>query len=249
MLQGRTRTWTTRIFRNPRASFGSLWSCSSPWPKCLPICCTASYYFPDSFLSLYIGINGCLYVQQSSYKPEKFSLVSMWKPCKAEGVILKAHTYTGCRESKKCGTTCPKKSIAILILTKKVWNLPAASTPKFIGEAPFTLSKTKGNCTGSSKSYVEAGGTPTRLMVRVSPKISRNRMTKNWKRISCTGELHRYHHPVIIIAMWLHSLQEAKHDIPITLACVWAGKTLEQGKDLTPLDEQRPPILTSFCKV
>ena len=85
-------------------------------------------------------------------------------------------------------------------------------------------------------------------MVRVSPKISRNRMTKNWKRISCTGELHRYHHPVIIIAMWLHSLQEAKHDIPITLACVWAGKTLEQGKDLTPLDEQRPPILTSFCK-
>ena len=211
--------------------------------------CTASYYFPDSFFSLHIGINGCLYLQQRLYKPEMFSLVSMWKPCGGEGVILKAHTYIGSREWKKCGTTCPRKSIAILTHTKKVWKLPAELTPKCIGEAPFTLSKTRGNCTGSSKSYVEAGGTPTRLKVRFLrifqeigwQKIGRESVALvNYVVIFIT---------VIIIAMWLHSLQEAKHEIPLTLACVRAGKSLEQGKHLTPLDEQRPPQLTSFCKV
>ena len=91
--------------------------------------------------------------------------------------------------------------------------------------------------------------TPTRLMVR----FLRIFQEIGWQKIGRESvALVNYvvtFITVIIIAMWLHSLQEAKHEIPLTLACVRAGKSLEQGKDLTPLDEQRPPQLTSFCKV
>lgn len=57
-------------------------------------------------------------------------------------------------------------------------------------------------------------------MVRGSPKISRNRMTKIVRESVALENYFVTIIAVVIIAMWLHRLQEAKHDIPITLACV-----------------------------